>query len=63
MKDRSRQAQQISSYLTEITNVSGISAPYEPPKAPELNLPTHKISIEESVELVLNLLQEQGIIH
>ena len=47
----------------DIKNVSGISAPYEPPRAPELNLPTHTLSIEESVESVLNLLRERGIIH
>jgi len=46
----------------DIKNVSGISAPYEPPRAPELNLSTHTLSIEESVESVLNLLRERGII-
>lgn len=40
----------------EIDNFTGISAPYEQPEAPDLVVDTEKLSLEESVELVLKLL-------
>ena len=40
----------------EIENFTGISAPYEEPENPELVVDTEKLSLEESVELVLELL-------
>ena len=45
-----------------IPDFTGISSPYEPPEAAELELPTHQLSIEESVRQVLELLHEKGII-
>ncbi len=39
----------------EIENFTGISAPYEEPENPDLIVDTEKLSLEESVELVLGL--------
>lgn len=48
--------------LGEITDFTGISAPYEAPDNPEIILETDKISIESSVERILSYLTETGII-
>jgi bifunctional enzyme CysN/CysC len=40
----------------EIKNFTGISAPYESPAAPELELPTDKLTIQESVARILEFL-------
>jgi len=45
----------------EIAQFTGISAPYEAPLSPELSLNTAKLTLDESVELVLALLRERGI--
>ena len=39
-----------------IPNFTGVSAPYEAPTAPVLELPTHKIEVDESVARILALL-------
>ncbi|WP_028079236.1 adenylyl-sulfate kinase [Solimonas soli] len=46
----------------EIKNFTGISDPYEAPQSPELVLPSHKMSVEEEVEVLLKLLKTRGII-
>ena len=38
----------------EISNFTGISAPFEEPTHPELDVPTHKMSIEEATAMVVN---------
>jgi len=38
----------------EIKNYTGVSAPYEEPENPDLILDTHLLTVEESVEKVLN---------
>lgn len=40
----------------EIKNFTGISAPYEEPKNPELIVDTQKLNLEDSVKLVLDLI-------
>jgi adenylylsulfate kinase len=40
----------------EIKNFTGIDSPFEPPKAPSLDLKTAEQSIEESVETVFNFI-------
>jgi adenylylsulfate kinase len=45
----------------KINNFTGISDPYEPPVSPALSLPTNKISVDESVNRILNLLLAKGI--
>jgi len=46
----------------EITNFTGISAPYEEPTAPELVVETGALSLEESVDQVMKMLAERGIV-
>lgn len=46
----------------EIKEFTGISAPYEPPLNPELVIDTDKLSLDESVEMLLNYLNQKGII-
>ena len=38
----------------EISNFTGISAPFEEPTNPELNVPTHDLSIEEATAMVVD---------
>ena len=47
----------------EISNFTGISSPYEPPPKPELILNTGEESLEECVDIVINYLTLNGIIH
>jgi adenylylsulfate kinase-like enzyme len=37
----------------EIESFTGISAPYEPPKAPDLRVETSQLSVEESLEQLI----------
>ncbi len=46
----------------EIKGFTGIDDPFEAPENPELDLPTHKLSVEESVEKLLALLEDNGIL-
>jgi adenylylsulfate kinase-like enzyme len=38
----------------EISNFTGVSAPFERPAAPDIHIETSKYSIEESVSLILD---------
>jgi adenylylsulfate kinase len=38
----------------EISNFTGISSPFEKPLAPDIHIPTDNLSIEESVQIILN---------
>ncbi|WP_414571477.1 adenylyl-sulfate kinase [Nostoc sp. CCY 9925] len=44
----------------EIPEFTGISSPYEPPLHPDITLKTHKETVNQCVEIVLNYLREQG---
>ena len=46
----------------EIENFTGISAPYEEPQDPELVVDTRKLTVEESVEKVLSIIDEDYMI-
>ncbi len=46
----------------QIENFTGISAPYEPPTNPDLILPSDKQTVAESVEMLIKLLEERGIL-
>ena len=48
--------------MGEITNFTGVDDPYEEPEKPELILDTDKESVEESVQKVLDKLNELGYI-
>ena len=43
----------------EIKNMTGISAPYEAPKSPDVEIRTELMSVEEAVELVLENIQSK----
>jgi adenylylsulfate kinase len=45
-----------------IQNYTGIDSPYEEPEAPDLLLDTDQLPLEESVEKVLQLMKERGIL-
>jgi adenylylsulfate kinase len=44
----------------EVKNYTGIDSPYEAPEKPELIIDTNALSIEKSVEAVLQLLKTRG---
>jgi bifunctional enzyme CysN/CysC len=44
----------------EISRFTGVSAPYEPPRSPALELPTHEIPVEEAVNRLIELLTARG---
>jgi len=46
----------------EIPNFTGISAPYEPPEAPEIHLRTDHLSVEESVAKIMEYLYSQKLL-
>ncbi len=43
----------------EISGLTGVDDPYEPPAAPEVVVPTHDQSVEQSVEAVWQALQQR----
>ena len=43
----------------EIKNMTGVSAPYETPQNPDLEIETVKQSVEESVEIILKFLEKR----
>ena len=45
----------------EIKNYTGISSPYEPPQRPDIHLKTHIMSLEESVENIINFLKHNRV--
>ncbi|HEY9060508.1 MAG TPA: adenylyl-sulfate kinase [Pseudobacteroides sp.] len=46
----------------EITDFTGISAPYEEPVNPEITLDTDKVTIEEGASIVLNYIWKRILI-
>ncbi len=46
----------------EIKNFTGIDDPYEAPVTPELHLHSDKMSLEEEVELLIQVLEERGLL-
>lgn len=46
----------------EIKDFTGISSPYEEPDAPELVIDTTQLDLEQSVELVIAMLRERGVV-
>lgn len=46
----------------EIPEFTGISSPYEPPERPEVIIETDEMSIEESVQKILNYLKKREIL-
>jgi len=46
----------------EMVGLTGVDAPYEAPTAPEVVLPTHEQSLDASVEQLLAVLAERGLL-
>ncbi len=46
----------------EVKDFTGISAPYEEPRTPELTIDSSKLSVEESARAILNYLEEKGYV-
>lgn len=46
----------------EITNMTGVSAPYEEPEHPSLIIDTDKLDLQQCVDEVINFLLKQGLI-
>ena len=45
-----------------LTNFPGVSAPYEPPRASDLIVPTHQWPVARCVDAIVELLEQRGII-
>jgi len=41
----------------EVKNFTGIDSPYEAPTTPDVHIPTHQLSVEESMEKLMNKLE------
>jgi len=50
-------------FAGEIKEFTGVSDPYEPPTRPELVLRTERETPEESAQLVVNKLEELGLLY
>lgn len=48
--------------IGEIKDFTGISAPYEAPRSPELNIETGKYTLEESAECIIEYLIQKQIL-
>jgi adenylyl-sulfate kinase len=46
----------------EITQFSGVSAPYEAPEAPDLAIDTSEVTVDEAVDVLAGLLAERGVL-
>lgn len=46
----------------EITNFTGIDAPYECPENPDICIKTHKYSIDESVDIIIAFMKRKQLI-
>ena len=46
----------------EIKQFTGLDAPYEVPESPDLTIPTHRISLDESVDWLVAFIEGRGII-
>ncbi|WP_443049658.1 adenylyl-sulfate kinase [Streptomyces sp. HD] len=46
----------------ELTGLTGVDDPYEPPTAPDLRLDTQSLTVDESVSSVIDLLTARGLV-
>jgi adenylylsulfate kinase len=46
----------------ELTGLTGVDAPYEPPVAPDARVATHEQTLEQSVDQLLALLQDRSLV-
>jgi adenylylsulfate kinase len=45
----------------ELSGLTGVDAPYEPPTAPDARVPTHEQTLEQTVDQLVDLLQHRGL--
>ncbi len=45
----------------ELSGLTGVDAPYEPPTSPDARIPTHEQTLEQSVDQLVALLRERGL--
>ena len=45
----------------ELSGLTGVDAPYEPPTAPDVRIPTQEQTLEQSVDQLLAVLAERGL--
>ena len=46
----------------EIPNFTGISDPFEAPESPDIEIRTDQLSVDESADVIIRYLEEQGLI-
>ena len=46
----------------QLKEFTGISAPYEEPSNPEITLPTHQLSVQQSCDKLIEELKAKGVI-
>jgi adenylylsulfate kinase len=46
----------------QMTGLTGVDSPYEAPTAPDVVVPTHQQTLDESVEQLLGVLRERGLL-
>ncbi len=61
-RQRDRKGHYDKAIRGEIKEFTGVSSPYEEPESPDLILDTDKLDVDESVEILLNLLVERGVL-
>jgi len=47
----------------ELLHLTCVDDPYEPPENPEIILPTHNMTLDQSVQILFQRLQKDGILH
>lgn len=62
-RQRDQRGQYAKADNGEIASFPGVSAPYEPPLAPDLVLPTHELSVDQCVDRILDMLRQKNIIY
>jgi bifunctional enzyme CysN/CysC len=61
-KDRDPKGLYQKAISGEISNFTGISAPYEPPKTPELTLHSDQHTVAESIQQLIQVLEDRGVL-
>ncbi len=60
--DRDVKGMYAKAFAGEIANFTGVSDPYEAPENPDILIPTHEQTVEESASHVIAYLEEHGLI-
>ena len=61
-RQRDEKGQYTKADAGELANFPGVSAPYEPPAAADLVLPTDELPVARCVEAIVELLEQRGIL-